>query len=201
MTSSAATADPEIDRVLAFWFDDRYPTTRWFFQSDDLDNQIRTDFGTLVKKARTAELDGWTEKPQGALALVILLDQFCRNLHRRSPESYSADSKALDISIKALAKGFDRELPLTQQSFFYTPFMHNESMIGQIASKALYEGLVSRCGDDVKAKTFAGSSIHFSQKHMDVISRFGRFPARNEALGRKSTPEEIAYLKENPTGF
>ena len=199
--SSHSTPDPNINRILSFWFDEQGTVERWFFKSDDLDNQIRNEFGNLVKKARTAELDAWAEKPQGALALIILLDQFTRNIFRGSPDSYSADSKALNISAQAIAKGLDREVSLTQQSFFYTPFMHSENMVIQVGGKALYEGLASRCDPDLKAKDFAKLSVQFSQKHIDVIAMFGRFPARNVALGRISTPEEIAYLKEHPMGF
>ena len=199
--SSVSATDPSIDQILTFWFDDRYPVMRWFAKSDELDKEIKDRFGHLVVKARTAELDSWTERPQGALAMVILLDQFCRNLYRGSSESFSSDSKALNISIAAIAKGFDRELPYIQQSFFYTPFMHDEDMKGQVAGRALYEGLANRCEPDTKAKDFATNSIAFSQQHMDVIVKFGRFPRRNKALARESTSDEITYLEENPHGF
>ncbi|KAL9125965.1 MAG: hypothetical protein Q9217_004909 [Psora testacea] len=200
--SSASASDPNIDRILTFWFDDQYPVTRWFFKSEELDNQIKNDFGNLVEKSRTtAELDRWAEKPEGALALIILLDQFSRNIYRGSPNSYGGDSKALNIAVAAIAKRFDRQLSSMQQTFFYLPFMHDENMISQIAARALYEGLATRCESDAKANDFVRGGVGFCQQHMDVISRFGRFPARNVALGRKSTDEEIAFLKEHPMGL
>ncbi|KAL9099181.1 MAG: hypothetical protein Q9163_005287 [Psora crenata] len=199
--SSVSGPGPDVDRILTFYFDDRYPMMRWFFKSEELDNQIRNNFGDLVVKARTAELDGWIEEPKGALAMVILLDQFSRNLYRGSPDSYSADQKALKISIGAVAKGFDRALPYMQQMFFYLPFLHDENIISQIAARSLYEGLLTRCVSDGKTAELVKGGLASAQQHMDVILKFGRFPARNVPLGRESTPEEIAFLNEHPMGF
>ena len=202
MSSSTSSPDTNIDRIFAFWFDDRHAVTRWFIRDDSLDQQIKSDFGGLVAKARTADLDNWCEEPKGSLALIVLLDQFSRNIYRGSLESYSADAKAVDVTTRAIAEGFDKNMPLIQQSFFYLPYMHSESLLGQIAAKGMYEGLALRCsGGDPKARDFANTSVEMAQKHMDVIAEFGRFPARNKALGRESTTEEIAFLKEHPHGF
>lgn len=201
MSFSSAT-DPTIDKLLTFWFDGP-ATDRWFGSNDELDNQIRTEFGNHVARARTPELDHWTEEPSGSLALIILLDQFSRNIHRGSPESFSADPKALDMTTKAVAKGFDKQVPITQQMFFYLPLMHHEGLLGQIAGLALYEAFVTRCDDtgDPKAREMAVRAARFAKQHMDVILRFGRFPARNKAIGRASTLEECEFLKDNPYGL
>jgi len=166
-----------------------------------VDNEIKEQFGDLVVKARASELASWAEQPHGALALIVLLDQFSRNIFRGSPLSYSSDSVALEVATEAIAKGFDREVTHLQQSFFYLPLMHSESLLGQIAALSLYENLCHRCEPDSMSKEYAESSTQFSRLHRDVIMRFGRFPSRNEVLGRISTPEEIKFLKEHPSGF
>lgn len=193
--------DQEVETILTFWFDERYEVLRWFRPSSDVDDQIRSTFGDLVTKARSTDFDHWTEKPQSTLAMLILLDQFPRNIFRGSPESYSSDAKAFDVSTKAIAKGFDREVPKMQQAFFYLPLMHNEAIVSQIAAKSLYEGLSGRCEPESKAKQFAATSVGFAQRHLEIIMAFGRFPSRNEVLGRRSTSQEVEFLKEFPTGF
>ncbi|MDI1490422.1 MAG: hypothetical protein OHK93_001625 [Ramalina farinacea] len=197
---SSATTDPTIDKLLTFWFDGP-GNERWFGQNDELDDQIRTEFGNHVARARTLELDHWTEDPRGSLALIILLDQFSRNIYRGTPDSFNADPKALDMTTKAVAKGFDKQVPLVQQMFFYLPFMHHEGLLGQIAGLALYEGFVTRCDVDPRAREAAVRAVAFAKQHLDVILRFGRFPARNKAIGRASTPEEEAFLKDHPYGL
>ena len=141
------------------------------------------------------------EEPHSSLALVLLLDQFPRNVFRGSPESYSSDAKALRVSTYALAKGFDRRVPLLRQQFFYLPFMHDETLQSQVAGKALYESCAHRCGGDVETRTCIEDAGKWGQSHLDVILRFGRSPSRNEVLGRRSTDEEIEFLKKHPGGF
>jgi uncharacterized protein (DUF924 family) len=193
--------DQSIDRIISFWFDTHDQRKRWFEQSDELDKQIKTEFGDLVSQAHTPSLDSWMQNPKGTLAMLVLLDQFSRNIFRGSPDSFSGDAKALDIAMKGIAKGLDREVEPMQQSLFYLPLMHNESLLGQIAAVSLYESYAQRCEPDSPAKTFATDSIGFAKQHRDVIAIFGRFPRRNEALGRTSTAEELEYLKNNPHGF
>ena len=193
--------DPSIDRILSFWFDPDIQFKRWFDQSKEFDNLIRSRFGEFVFQARTTKLDAWTENPRGSVAMLVLLDQFSRNIFRGSAESYSSDSKALDIAVKGLAKGYDRQVDLPQQALFYLPFVHNESLLGQVAAISLYENYVQRCQSDSVVKDFASVSKAFAERHREVIAMFGRFPARNEALGRESTVKEIQFLKENPDGL
>ena len=197
----SSSMDSHIPRILSFWFDHPEPIPRWFRQSDDLDNQIRDQFGGLVTQARSNTLDGWAQEPDGALAMLILLDQFPRNIFRGSADSYSSDAKARNVTIRAVARGFDRQVPSIRQPFFYLPLMHQEDLLSQIASKALYEGCTLRCGADEVAKDFAEAGVGFGSRHLDVIARLGRYPSRNKALGRESTKEEETFLKEHPLGF
>lgn len=195
--------DPSITRILDFWFDARHLENPqlWFLPDATLDQTIKTQFSDLISQARTPALDGWTENPQGVLAMLILLDQFPRNIFRGSPESYASDAKALNVSARAITNGLDRQVTQMQQTFFYTPFMHSESLLGQIASVAMYEGLVQRCELDSPAKAYATSGLGFAKGHRDVIAKFGRFPSRNRVLRRESTEEEKKFLEEHPGGF
>lgn len=152
-----------------------------------VDNEIKAQFGDLVEKARASQLSTWAEQPQGALALIVLLDQFPRNIFRGSDLSYSSDSMALEVATEAIAKGFDREVTHLQQPFFYLPLMHSENLLSQVAALSLYENLCHRCEPDSMSKEYAMSSTKYSGLHRDVIMRFGRFPSRNEVLGRVST--------------
>lgn len=195
---SSISMDSDVNRIITFWFNAEEPIKRWFSKDSDLDAEIRDKFGSLVEQARASQLQSWTQEPKGTLALLILLDQFPRNIFRGSPLSYSSDEMAVSIASEAIAKGVDKEVSTFQQPFFYLPLMHDERLISQIASTALYEGLVKRCTPDTDEANFAVASVGFAKHHRDVISKFGRFPSRNEILGRKSTPEEIQFLKEHP---
>lgn len=180
------------DAVLAFWFADGPDTHRaaWFERSDAFDAEIRDRFGALVAAARNEALAPWTNTPEGMLGLAILLDQFPRNLHRGSAEAFAADPMMLAIAREAvLARRFDLALTSTQRVFLYLPFEHSEAMADQDISVALFEGL----RDDPR-KAAPGTTIEYAWRHREVIRRFGRYPHRNAALGRESTPEELAWL-------
>jgi uncharacterized protein (DUF924 family) len=198
--SSMAPLDPEINRTISYWFDGPDPSKKWFGGGPKIDAEIKEQFGELVEKARAEELNSWTAEPKGTLALILLLDQFPRNIFRGSPLSFSSDAQALKVATVAIARGFDRQLPYPQQSFLYMPLMHDESLLSQIALLALYESALARCGHDPELAEDWKKAIKFAHSHREPILNFGRFPSRNEILGRKSTPEEIAYLKEKP-GF
>ena len=193
--------DPEIKRVLSYWFDGPETVQKWFMGGAKVDLEIKDQFADLVEKARASQLTTWTEHPRGTLALLILLDQFSRNIFRGSPSSYSKDSMALAIAIKAIAKGFDREVPNIQQPFFYLPLMHDENLLSQIGSVALCEAAASRCdaGSDELATLQLGCKSAIL--HRDIILKFGRFPSRNQVVGRESTADEIKHLEEHPDGF
>lgn len=195
--------DPSISRILDFWFDPRHlaDPQLWFRQDPTLDQIIRDQFGDLVSQARTPALDGWTQNPQGTLAMLILLDQFPRNIFRGSPESWSSDAKALNVSTVAIANGFDTQVVSMQQMFFYLPLMHAETLLGQIASVALYEGFVQSCEPESPVKIYAINSLGFAKNHRDVIAMFGRFPSRNKVLQRETTRKEKEFLEQHPSGF
>jgi uncharacterized protein (DUF924 family) len=226
MTIPSAQISPQhqadITRVIEYWFSPITPTSpvteKWFMPPDreKIDNEIRTAFGPLVEQARTSStLDTWTSTPQGALALLILLDQYPRNIYRGSHLSHAADDKAVDVAIHAIARDFDRskEISHLQSIFFYMPLMHAETLAHQVAGIALFEALAARCADSSTASgveregereevvKFVQKSLWSARVHRDVILRFGRFPSRNEILGRESTGEEVEFLRENPMGF
>jgi uncharacterized protein (DUF924 family) len=204
--SSLSSAQPEIDRIIQYWFNRGdepilVSNSRWFAGGDKVDAEIKDQFGTLVQKARASQLESWTQDPNATIALIILLDQFSRNLFRGSPLSYSKDSMALDIATKAIAQGFDRKVTPVQQLFFYFPLVHDEKLISHVAANALYDGWLARNDCDQEIMEYAQRVKDGCKLHTDIILRFGRYPSRNKILGRESTPEEIEYLKTHPTGF
>ena len=193
--------DANIPRILNFWFEE-HSSEHWFIPPPTFDQEIKSNFGDLVHQARTPSLDHWSNNPNGTLALLLLLDQFPRNIFRGTPDAFSSDTKALDVAVKGIAKGYDRMMQPMQQAFFLLPLMHSEQLLAQIAGIAGYEGMAQRCsGVDEKAKGFAEVGLGMAVRHKDAIARFGRFPSRNGILGRESTVEEVEFLKEHPSGF
>ena len=199
--SSITHLDPEINRILSYWFDGPEAMKKWFGGGPQVDADIKEQFGGLVEKARAEQLSSWIAEPKGTLALVILLDQFPRNIFRGTPAAFSSDAQALKITTVAIAKDFDQQLPYSQKSFLYMPMMHDETLISQIAIIAMMESQIARCDPESDEAEYWKKWVKFSHRHRDCILHFGRFPSRNEILGRKSTPEEISYLKEYPFGF
>jgi len=185
----------------AFWFPHSRLKKYQNANKLKIDEDIKDQFGDLISKARASQLTPWTEKPRSTLALLILLDQFSRNVFRGTPDSFSADDLALNITTEAIAKGFDRQVEKEQQPFFYLPFMHSETLLGQVAGVAHYELLQTRCDLESDVGKYVKMSTIFAEKHQHCILKFGRFPSRNKILGRESTPEEIAFLEEHPGGF
>jgi uncharacterized protein (DUF924 family) len=166
--------------VLEYWFSEPV-RQHWFAPSADVDREIARRFGDLHRRALAGELDGWAEQARGALALVILLDQFSRNLHRGSAEAYAGDDRAVRVARTAIGRRFDRVLKEWETAFLYMPFMHSERLEDQEVSVRLF--------------TAAGlDNARYALHHRDLVRRFGRFPHRNAVLGRESTPEEIEYL-------
>lgn len=168
--------------VLDFWFSDA-TGPNWFAKSDEFDQRVTRDFGDTYEAAHRRELDGWMDTPEGALALVIVLDQFPRNMFRGSGRSFESNDLALEHARAALDAGYDRQVDATRRQFFYLPFMHSEDLPDQTRSVELYEAL----GD--------AGSLKFAIAHHDIVERFGRFPHRNAALDRPSTPDEVEFLK------
>jgi len=176
------------DDVLDYWFAGDPTTHRkvWFEQDPDFDFAC-TRFTEALRDAKSGALDHWTATPRGTLALIILLDQFSRNLHRGSSESFAADATARQIAGAAVAKGFDRQFSPVERLFMYLPFAHSESLADQDESVRLFAALDADQSD-------------WARRHRNVIVRFGRFPRRNAVLGRTSTSEEEAFLAEPGTG-
>ena len=179
--------------ILEFWFagDPSARRAVWFQKDDGFDAGCRRFEGAHVA-AKRGELDRWAAKPERALALLILLDQLSRNLHRGSPETFAADPKARAIASAAIALGLDRGMTAVQRMFVYLPFEHSEDLADQERSVALFESIRAELGD---------STVDYAARHRDVIQRFGRFPHRNTVLGRANTPAEEAYLAEPGAGF
>ncbi|MFL1460894.1 DUF924 family protein [Roseococcus sp. DSY-14] len=185
--------------VLDFWFSDGPGTPRkaWFVRDDAFDDAIRQRFAALLAPAREGVLDGWADTAEGALALLLVLDQFPRNLHRGTPLAFAFDARAREVARRAvLGRRQDQALTPTQRVFLYLPFEHSEAMADQDLSVALFEGL-----RDSPPHRMPGGAIDYAWQHRRVIRRFGRFPHRNAALGRPSTPAEQAYLAQPGAGF
>ena len=168
------------DAVLDFW--QGAGETRWFTRSAAFDGALAVRFGTALAQAREGAFEGWAETPRGALALVILLDQLSRNIHRGSPLMFSGDRRALSIAKQAVGRGFHLALPGPEAVWFIMPFEHSEDLDAQWRCVGLFESMG------------LNSMVYWAKLHLDIIARFGRFPHRNPILGRTSTPEEAAFL-------
>lgn len=182
--------DEQIEEVLAFWFEgvkDGEMREAWWVQDDAFDDEIRERFGDLHRRGSAGELDNWTESAKGALALVIVLDQFSRNLNRGSAAAFANDPKALAVAEAAIEKGWDKEFREPDRVFFYLPHEHSEDLNVQRKCFELF------------AATEMGTE--YAEAHMKLIERFGRFPHRNAVLGRANTPEEEEYLAQPRDGF
>jgi uncharacterized protein (DUF924 family) len=174
--------------VLAFWFSPEVKA-KWFEPDDAFDAELRRRFEPALKQARSGALDSWGDSPQGALALIVLLDQISRNIYRGTPQAFAADALALGIARRAVARGFDKNLATDERAILYMPFMHSERLEDQEEGVKLFTAL----GLDVP--------LDFMRRHRDIIARFGRFPHRNAILGRPSTPEELEFLKQPGSSF
>jgi len=190
------------DAVLEFWFgtpgaeDSSYASRGklWFGKDPDVDDYIRTAFYTLYVQAALGELDGWQTEAESSLALILLLDQFPRNLFRDDPRAFATDEKALQVAKQAIAHGFDHSLTSVQRLFVYLPLEHSESLDDQESSVALIRAIAQENPE-------LSDAYDYALRHRDVIARFGRFPHRNDCLGRISTPEEDAFLKQPGSRF
>ncbi len=185
MTPTATIAHPA--EVLTFWFAE---TARplWFAATPDFDEQLRARFLATYRTAAAGRLTDWESTAEGALALVIVLDQFPLNLFRGQPESFATEAAARVVADGAIARGFDQALPPEQRQFLYLPFMHSEALADQERSVRLYQ------------QPGLEDSLRFARHHHALILRFGCFPHRNAILGRASTAEELAYLA-SPEAF
>ncbi len=186
------------DEVLDFWFgregEPGYGGFReeWFRKDAEFDREVRERFEGLHEQAAAGALDGWKEDARGCLALVIVLDQFSRNMFRGDPRSYATDHKAQEMAEYAVDHALDRDLPEFQRLFLYMPFMHSEDLEHQRRSVELFGSL--------EGPRESGSP-DYAVRHLEIIERFGRFPHRNEILGRQTTPEEAEFLTQPGSSF
>jgi uncharacterized protein (DUF924 family) len=205
---SAVNYLSEIEQVLDFWFGacgpdgalDPAKRKMWFGDGRSHDDEIRERFGALHARAIRGDLDDdWTATPRGCIALVVLLDQFSRHIHRDEPAAFAQDPAAQRLAAAGLDRRIDRQLMPAQRAFFYMPFEHAENIELQ--------RLGVRCFDDL-ARAVArphreeyDSFLDYARRHLAIIERFGRFPHRNRMLARPSTPEEVEFLKQPGSSF
>ncbi|MBT5110483.1 MAG: DUF924 domain-containing protein [Rhodospirillaceae bacterium] len=179
-----------IEAVHGFWFGPPPYERRavWFEQDPVFDADIKTRFGDVWAQATSGAFDHVAGTARGRLALLIVLDQFSRNLHRGDARAFSNDAKALALAKAGIDEGHDREITQIERVFMYLPFEHSEDLAEQNRMMELCAHLPE-------------SNLEWAQKHLVIIERFGRFPHRNEALGRTTTPEEAAFLLESDSSF
>lgn len=186
------------ENVLDFWFgapgspEHGMARELWFRKSDETDATIRARFGADVEAALAGQRAAWAAEPRSTLALIVLLDQFTRNIYRGSPRAFAGDLQALALARALVAAGHDKPMSPHERWFVYLPFEHAESLAAQQESMRLYTAL---------AQDGAPDALQWARKHYDVIARFGRFPHRNAVLGRVSTAEELAFLQQPGSHF
>ncbi len=180
--------------VLQFWFSDRVRPL-WFKKDKDFDEEIRARFGQTVHAAQLGSFAAWRASPDGALALLLLIDQFARNLYRGTAKAFLGDALARDVANEAIARGFDKRFPFPDRVFIYLPFEHCETLANQDRFIALLTDCLREFGDE------AADYLEYAHKHRRIIQRFGRFPHRNAALGRGTTEEEAEFLKGPDSSF
>ncbi len=195
-----------VQEIIEFWFnglnddfilDQRSPVLkRWFAKNDNLDAEIRERFESDLEKASRGQYPFWLTFSEGQLALILLFDQFARNIYRNTPQMFSTDPLALRITLQTIDQEDDLSLPLIQRLFFYMPLMHAEDKDVQKLSVKHFQNLVTESQKrNVRNTAYYEYTLGFAQKHQDIIARFGRFPHRNHILQRVSTPDEMIFLK------
>lgn len=185
--------------ILDFWFgregDEGYGEFReaWFTKDPEFDREVWDRFEGAYEEAAAGRLDHWKDEAQSCLALIILLDQFTRNMFRGDPKTYATDDKAREAARHAVEHAYDRELSPYGRLFVYLPFEHSEDLEDQRFSVELFRGLAAEMGSE--------DLLGYAVRHLEIIERFGRFPHRNEILGRATTPEEAEFLREPDSSF
>lgn len=174
--------------IIKFWFEE-ISQTQWWKKDVQFDQLIASRFLEVHGQASRCELNQWRETAEGRLAEIIVLDQFSRNIYRDSPLSFATDSLALVLAQEAIRVGADKKVSESMRSFFYMPFMHSESAVIHEEAVVLYEAY----GNE--------GNLDFELRHKAIIDRFGRYPHRNEILGRDSTAEEVEFLSQPGSSF
>lgn len=193
--------------IRAFWFGTQTDelavikecSQRWWSKKDAVDREIRQRFEPAMRLAKEGALKHWAGEPQGLLALILLTDQFPRNAYRDTPEAFAFDPIARGWCREGLQSGAHLRLRAIERVFFYLPLEHSEALADQEQAVALYEELLAGL-DEHEQPEFEGF-LWFAKRHHEIIQRFGRFPHRNQILGRESTPEELVFLQEKGSSF
>lgn len=196
-----------IEDILQFWFGafpspytaDARKVDMWFKNGPDYDSEIFIKFGIDYERAIAGELDHWVHSYRGRLALIILLDQFSRHIHRGTEQAFAQDKKAQDLCIDGIRSGDDSQMHAIERSFFYLPLEHAEDLEKQKLSVRAYEQLVKDVPDAYQ-QAFK-MNLEFARRHQFVIEKFGRFPELNEILGRESTEDELAFIIDGNYSF
>lgn len=202
----------KIDEILAFWFEgmtdetliDRRarPVRQWFVKDDAFDQKIREAFGPDLAKAARGGYESWEGSARGMLALIILFDQFSRNMHRGTPKMFETDPLALRLTLDAIAARRDRELELIERIFLAMPLMHAESLEAQTMSVGYFRELVGESKiKNIRNTPYYEYTLGFAERHHAIVARFGRFPHRNTILGRVTTPGEREFLLQKGSSF
>lgn len=186
--------------MLAFWFADAGDDAAavqernrvWFTSDPAFDEDIRRRFAALVESAQSDELKAWPLSAAGSLALVVICDQFPRNIYRGTPRAFALDPYALALARDAIAQGLDRQLSIVERSFLYLPFEHAEDRDAQVMSLRCFEQLHDEAPPHLR--DYTADALHWSRDHHDIVSRFGRFPHRNLILDRVSSSAELEFL-------
>jgi len=205
--SATITDDDQlrIDRILQFWFREQDMSAPkidsrmdlWFGEDAVFDQEIATTFGEDIDLASAGHLDHWSHKPRGRLALILLLDQFRRNMYRNSADAFAKDKVALKLCVEGAMNKIDKDMSAIERVFFYMPLQHAESRRVQAKSVEVYNVLAQAVSPTYR-ETFE-TIAQFAELHRDIVERFGRFPHRNKLLGRDNTPEEEEYLSADDT--
>jgi len=195
------------DEIIEFWFppEQARADALWWGKDPALDAEIERRFGPTLARASQGELDDWAASARGRLALVVVLDQFSRNIYRGDAKTYAQDARARALAHEGLSRGHDRELTPHQRLFLYMPLEHSEALDDQQRCVELVEALAADVAaepgvSEDRRKRFA-NYIDYAIAHRDIVARFGRFPHRNEILGRESTAEEREFLTKPGSSF
>ena len=203
MTGASASFLP----ILEFWFgdvdelgrSDALHSRRWFMKDDAFDRDIAERFAGTFADVRAGKREQWLDDPRGRLAYVIVLDQFARNMFRGTARMFEGDKQAQAAAVEGVARGDDALLGVNERSFLYMPFMHSEDLDMQDRAVALFTALAASAPAELRGGLAA--AVQYAEKHRDIVARYGRFPHRNAALARDSTPAEIEFLKQPGSGF
>jgi uncharacterized protein (DUF924 family) len=207
--------DPRIETLLAAWFSpppdgpdgpdgpDAFERllSRWFVADAENDRELERRFGDLAASAARGELDAWRASARGRLALILLLDQLPRQLHRGTAAAFAQDAKALELTLTGIERGMDRELAPFERAFFYMPMQHAESLPIQDLGTSKFESLRAEAKTAPNLAKALGGFANAAREHREIVARFGRFPHRNRSLGRETTPEEAEYLAAGAPNF